>query len=453
MKKIISTVAAFGLVLGMASAASALELSVTGKYTLEGYYMDQANGATGSSSVGGFMPQMDDDDAGSMSAWVHTFLFKPTLKVNDKIKMISEIRFLKDTEFGDGTDNGGTEMGVGDRKADIHKIYMEWMSPLGKVRAGRTPAGAWANDFLSSSTSADRVMWWPSFVAEPFTLYVFTQKSVEQDWYSDNDDSDKDVYKTSLSYKADNMLLMGAYNYINDKTKSDTDGVVVTADPYDRQYSQIELYANLNFDNIYVEFEGAYLTGDWQDFDSATQDQDLEAYGAMLDVGMTMGNLDVGFMYYYGSGDDDSTDGDVDNIMAVAGGMGKDFNPYYILNGDHTGMLNNDEYAANTQMKTAGVHAFGVHSDYKVSDQLSLHGALAYAMSAEDIPLVSNPLKDVDDEYGWEVDLGAKYKLLDNLTYEVRAAYMDAGDFFDDTGTEGDSEDLYMLSHHLTMTF
>ena len=203
----------------------------------------------------------------------------------------------------------------------------------------------------------------------------------------------------------------------------------------------------MNFDNIYVEFESAYATGDWKDYDDATPDQDVDAFGAMLDVGMKMGDLDVGVMYYYGSGDDDGTaDGDVDNIMAVKGGMGKDFNPYYILNGDHTGMLNNDEYAANADMVAAGVHCIGIHSDYKVSDQLSLHGALAYA-EADDA------MSSIDDEYGWEVDLGAKYKLLDNLTYEVRAAYFDAGDFFEETGDVDDSEDLYMLSHHLTMTF
>ena len=109
-------------------------------------------------------------------------------------------------------------------------------------------------------------------------------------------------------------------------------------------------------------------------------------------------------------------------------------------------MLNSDEYAQNATMSSAGVHCIGIHTDYKVSDQLSLHGALAYA-EADEEP------NNIDSEYGWEVDLGAKYKLLDNLTYEVRAAYFGADDFFDDTGDVDESEDLYLLSHHLTMTF
>ncbi len=457
MKKIISTVAAFGLALGMASAASALDLTVTGKYVLEGYYMNQADGAVG------FTPAVDSDDAGSMSAWVHTFLFKPTLKVNDKIKMVSDIRFLKDTEMGDKTNQGGTSMGIGDREVDIHKIYMEWMSPLGKTRLGRTPGGAWAGDFLSSSSNADRLMWWPSFVKAPFQLLVFTQKSVENDWYTSNNDSDSDLYKADLTYKADNMLMKAAYNYINDKTHSDDAGTAavwsidqatglnaltaaVPGDSYDHQVHKIELYADMTFDNIYVEFEGAYVTGDARDYDSNTDDIDVEAYGAMLDVGMKMGDLDVGAMYFYASGDDDTADDDLESLMSVTGGTGDDFNPYYILTGDHSGMLNSDEYAQNATMSSAGVHCIGLHSDYKVSDQLSLHGALAYA-EADEEP------NNIDSEYGWEVDLGAKYKLLDNLTYEVRAAYMDTGDFFDDNATAGESDDLYMLSHHLTMTF
>jgi hypothetical protein len=342
--------------------------------------------------------------------------------------------------MGEPAATGKTNMGIGEREVDVHKIYMEYISPVGKVRVGRTPAGAWAHDFLSNATSADRIMWWPSFVAKPFSLYFFTQKSVENDWYANESDSDNDVYKTTLKYKADNMVVMGAYSFYNDKTASDS------GDAYDKQYSRAEVYANINIDNIYVEFESAYIFGDWADYDSATKDKDVDAWGAMLDIGMKMGDLNIGAMYYYGSGDNDS-DSDVESLMtANGGGIGKDFNPYYILNGDHTGMLNNDEYSANADMVKAGVHCIGIHTDYKVSEQLSLHGALAYA-EADDAP------KDVGDEYGWEVDLGAKYKLLDNLTYEVRAAYFDADDFFDDTGEADESDDLYMLSHHLTMTF
>lgn len=422
MKKFISTVAAFGLVLGAAASASALDLTVKGKYMLEGYYFNQGDG-TGVTAT---------DTDGADAAYVHTFLMKPTLKVNDKISMKADIRFLKDSDMGDNDQQMELK---NNRNVDIHKIYMEWMSPVGKTRFGRTPGGAWAHDFLSSSGNADRLMWWPSFVQKPFSLVVFTQKSVENDWKADTSDCDSDMYKASLSYKADNMKLMAAYSYTNDKTNA----------TYDHQASRAEIYGDLNFDNVYVEFESAYIFGDAKDYDDSSMDDlDVDAWGAMIDVGMKTGDLDVGVMYYYASGDDDSGDDDLESLMTITKGAGDDFNPYYILNGDHTGVLNSDEYSEDSDMASAGVHCIGIHADYKVSDQLTLHGAVAYA-EADEAP------DNVDDEYGWEVDLGAKYKLLDNLTYDVRAAYADMGDFFEDMN-KGD-DDIYVLSHHLTMTF
>ncbi|MCB2182528.1 MAG: hypothetical protein KQH63_10910 [Desulfobulbaceae bacterium] len=444
MKKIISTVAALGLVVGVAGTASALDLTVTGQYVLEGYMMDNADGS-------GFNPYMED--VGSDSAWVHTFQLRPTLTVNDKIKMIADIRMAKDSDWGNQDDVGrnkatnaaGTTADF-DRTIDVHKIYMEYMSPVGKIRAGRTPAGAWAHDFVSSSGNANRLMWWPNMVQSPFSAVVFLQKSTEGDWYGGTTDSDSDLYEAGLSYKVDGLLLNVAYDYINDKT----------VETQESQRHLLKGYANISMDNIYVESEIAYMFGDWVDYDVETltdQDADIDAWAFMIDGGMKMGNLDVGAMFFYASGQDDDSD-DMEAAMgplggSISDGIGDDFNPYYILTGDHTGMLNSDEYADDANMAIAGVLCLGVHSDFQVSDQLTLHGALAYAW-ADETDALGN---DIDDEYGWEIDLGAKYKLLDNLTYEVRAAYMDTGDFFDDLNGTDDEEDLYLLSHHLTMTF
>lgn len=467
MKKIISTVAALGLVAGFAATASAMEFSMTGKYVLEGYMLNNADGEDKSfgtvdgtfPNAGGFNPY--SDEAGTDSAWVQTFLVKPTLKVNDKITMFSEIRFAKDSDWGDDAADGGP--GMGDhRGVDIYHIYMEYMSPVGKLRMGRTPAGSWGSDFMSTSTTANRFMWWPSFVAEPFSLCLYTQKTVEDDWDNNNDDQDSDMYEIDLTYKVDNMNLRAAYDFINDKTNSDNGPAPAAS--YDRQHNRLKLNADMQFGPVSVLSEYGWQFGDFRDYDTedagVDEDRDVDAMAFMLDVSTKMDKLDIGLLYFWAEGQDEIDDADDDMTAAMNGaldnGIGDDFNPYYILTGDHTGMLNSDEYDADPFMVQGGVHAIGIHTDFAVSDQLSLHGAVAYALVDEE-SRVEQMLGgvSVDDEYGWEIDLGAKYKLLDNLTYELRGAYFNTGDFFEDIAEAAgqDADDLYLVSHHLTMTF
>ncbi|RJX27425.1 MAG: hypothetical protein C4531_13810 [Desulfurivibrio sp.] len=467
MKKIISTVAALGLVVGVAGTASALDFSMSGLYLVEGYMLNNADGGDNSVTNGGFDPY--NDDAGTDSAWLHTFIVKPKLQVNDKISMHSELRLARYDVWGDQA-GGDLDFGDGEEQnIDVYTLYMEYLSPVGKFRMGRCIVPPWGGEFLSTYTHADRLMWWPSFVAQPFELLVFTQKTTENDWYGYEDDADEDVYEIDLTYRTDNLLLLGGYDYFNNKENSD----MGAANSWDRQQHQLRAYGVGKIANFTIEGEWGWRFGDWQDFDTEVagvqEDRDVDAMAFMLDASGQFDKLDVGLMYFWAEAQDDDilTDADADETAAMQvleSGLGDDFNPYYILTGDLTGMLNSDVFMADSNMTESGVQSIGVHSDFQVSDQLTLHGAIGYAWADDTGVLESwaqgvsgDPTYDVDDEYGWEIDLGAKYKLLDNLTYEVRAAYFNTGDFFEDIAqaadTTNDTDDLYLLSHHLTMTF
>ena len=458
MKKLISVAAALGLVAGVATTASAMDFSVSGMYQVEGYYLDNANGA-GFTTLDEVAPQ---DEAGSDSWWVHTFLMKPELKVNDKITMKADIRFLKDTDWGTaGADNLGVDSG--NQRIDIDKIYMEYMSPIGKFRVGRTPASSWQGAYLNSPTNADRIYFFPK-MDSPWSSYVFLQKKVEGDAGLGADtahtDSDFDIYEATIAYTSKETKGAIGYNYYNDKNSSAL---------AESQYHILKGYVKQTFADLWVEAEVQYSFGDKPDYDTevvgVTEDEDLDTLAFMAAVGTSFDNLKVSALYFYASGDDDTRAGEgVENALGsgTGGGTGDGFNPYYILTGDHTGMLNSDEYAVNALMGQLGVHCIGISADLAVSDKLTLHGAVAYAMSAEDevkYGAAANQKREYDSEYGWEVDLGASYKLLDNLTYEVRAAYFDVGDAFgdyDDLNVNvpvDEASDLMLLSHHLTMTF
>ncbi|OQX18944.1 MAG: hypothetical protein BWK76_06200, partial [Desulfobulbaceae bacterium A2] len=76
MKKILVSAAALGLVAGVATGASALELKTTGLYSLDGFYINQGGGAAGG---GGVLPWTDKSAGGSVE---DDMWFEHQMKIN-----------------------------------------------------------------------------------------------------------------------------------------------------------------------------------------------------------------------------------------------------------------------------------------------------------------------------------------------------------------------------------
>lgn len=436
MKKILSAVAALGLVAGVATTASALEFSVSGHYFVEGVYMSSGDGSglDLNSATG-------EDEAGNDAYWRHEFKIKPTMKVNDKIVVKSSIYLANSNPSSAGTDGvwgSQDDLATQDgNSVDVQHLFMEYMSPVGKVRVGRTSAGMWQGDFLSNDSHGNRLMYYPNFMPENVGACVFLQKTEEGDSVEEipgegtTVDGDSDYYEGSVWYKTKDMVAALAYGLARDASADDQTTVK----------HRLKGYYNQNFSNMYVEVEFQYWNGETEKDAVAVEDVDIETLGFMADVGMNMNKLDVGMMFIYGTGDDQS---DITDSTAL-GHLGEQFQPYNILTGANTGMMVTDLNGANSDMTKAGIISLGVHGSFAVSDALTLNSAIAYAM-AEDEQV------GWDDEYGWEVDLGMSYALMDNLTYQIDLGYLMTGDFFDEANTM-DAEDVYTLTHRLTMEF
>ena len=449
MKKVLSAVAALGLVAGLATTASAIEFSLKGKYVAEGYYLSDTLGTTTSTTTttdsGGDTTTTTTtralagvDLAGpadSDAYYMHTFQLLPTMKINDKISMSGDVRIFKEAMWGTGQDDGVTDV-------DFDKVYMDYASPIGKIRVGRVETSVFGGKYLDSSSSGNRIMWWPSFMPKPFSLLAFIQKSTEGD-AADKDvnkaaDNDNDVYKLQVGHKSDKGQSAIEYIYNRNATAAATEPV---------ENHHVGVWGKYGLGNFSVEAELAYKFGE------NTSTVDWDAFAGMVDVTAKFGPLTPGIMYFYAQGDDDSTDNDNNAAMAAYSGTGDDFKPLYILTGDHTGILNNDladftpeaHYGGNI-IPNAGVHAIVLHADYKVSDKLTLSGAVAYAMADKE-------QAGWDDEYGIEYNVGAAYKLLDNLTYEAHFGFLDTGDFFKQGASNLNTNDITLVSNHLTMSF
>ncbi len=457
MKKVLSTVAAFGLVAGIATGAAALELKVKGDYTVDGFYVDNGAGAAAYDGDGGRGFVMASDIETNSDAWLqHMFNMEAEMVVNDKISMKARVRLIDwGSVWGaqDDTDvNNGHNM-------SMERLWMVYKSPIGNWEIGRRPAGAWGLSFLDNAYGGDRIFWNSGkLFGEEFSTYAFYEKLVEGEaYYAETDDMDSDYYEVAGSMKggwgsatlAYGLKLADANNVdiydINTLTVN-TYGFETTANRF-KGVGQFKIGTDMGFD---TEFD--YIFGEKDFTNNARTDMDISTFAFIADFNAKFDALTGHAMYFYTSGDNNSRDADINSY----GGPGADFEPLYILTGVFGNILNNDQGTTNpwgAAAKTAGANAFILSADYAVNQDLTLHGGLGYAM-ADKAPKATlpNPV-DWDDSYGFEYNVGAAYKLVDNLVYAVHLGYLDSGDFFTMGTTFKDTESIFLASHHLTMSF
>jgi hypothetical protein len=420
-------------------------------------------GGPGGAAIQSTAPVGSDSDiteSDSNDAWyIYSFKVLPVLQVNDKVAMKGEIRFVDRSIFGTEAVNGGTSTDSnGDttsvasaayRDADFKHVYMEWTSPWGKTRFGRTPAGAWGSKFINNTGQGNRLMWWLNMLPENWGSLIFTQKRAEVDATSGADvsDQDRDAYYIDLSYKADFGKTVAALWFDRRADASaDLNDTITT--------SNLWIHGNYNWDAFNLEYELNFAFGDGlptsDAFDSAA---DQEGYGIYVDGSWKMQDWTFGGLFFVLSGDD-NLDDNTNKALMSASGTGIDFNPYQIITGDYMGILNPDKGAVHPAIigngeTNAGAWSLGAYAKFAMSPQISFNAVLGYA-AATDEP------NGWDSAYGTELGFGMGYKIMDNLTYNAHFSYMWTGDFFTEGGTANsgiDTENVYLFAHALSMKF
>lgn len=455
MKKVLSTVAALGLVVGIASSAAALELKIKGDYTVDGFYIDDGAGAAPYNGSGGRGVRLTDPVGGATNsdAWLqHMFNIEAEMVVNDKISMMSRIRLIDwGTVWGsqDDTDvNNGHNMSV-------ERLWMVYKSPIGMWDVGRRPGGAWGLSFVDSASGFDRIMWRSGkLFGDEFSTYAFFQKSFEGEAYAfatpgttttaiDTDELDTDYYEVAAALKGGWGSTTLAYA-LNLDSKSDNSTATAFESNWHRikGVGQFKLGSNMGLD---TEFDYRF---DEKNYTNDTKlDADIQNFAFIADLYANVDALTGHAMYFHTSGDNNGeTDGDLDGY----GGTGNDFEPLYILTGVFGNILNQDQGTVagshGAVARAAGVHAIVLTADYAASQDLTLHAGFGYAMADKEIA-------GWDDEYGFEYNVGAAYRLQDNLIYAVHLGYLDTGDFFQRGNAATDLNNIVLASHHLTMSF
>jgi hypothetical protein len=208
----------------------------------------------------------------------------------------------------------------------------------------------------------------------------------------------------------------------------------------------INPYFTGKFGNLSLMAEAGFLFGsaDGLEADSG----DYKAYAFMAEASFDLGVASVMAGGAYVSGDEDPTDGDIENVP-----LGDDWERFFLLfgsTGDSPAVLGSFGNFSNT-----GGNPFGFWTLYAGADT-NLTESLNVGLSAAYCTVLEEP-NQVDDEAGIEVNLRANWNIYDNLTYSFIGAYLFAGDFWEDTADvlagDGNSDDPWALFHVLQLNF
>jgi hypothetical protein len=440
MKKVLSTVAVLGLVAGLATSAAALELKVKGDYTVDGFYIDDSNGAPAlpGTEAGGGGVALTGTKAKS-DAWLqHMFNIEAEMVVNDKISMMSRVRLIDwGTVWGSQDD---TNVNNG-RNMSIERLWMVYKSDIGLWDVGRRPGAAFGLSFIDSVGNFDRIMWRSGkLFGDTFSAHAYFQKNTEAEAYlADTDDQDTDYYEVAGAAKGGWGSATLAYGLTLNNSgdiPGTTEAGFETNQHRIKGVGQFKIGSNMGLD---TEFD--YNWGEKDYNQTGKTDQDISKFAFIADFWATVDALTGHAMYFHTSGDDDNA---ITTDIEDYGGTGADFEPLYILTGAFGRILNSDQGGSDAQ--TAGVHAVVVSADYAATQDLSLRAAIGYAQADKE-------KTSWDDEYGFEYNVGAAYRLQDNLIYAVHLGYLDTGDFFKKGIAATELNNIMLASHHLTMSF
>jgi len=437
MKKLLAVLLALGLIVAFASSASAADVKLSGYYFIVGQYIN-------SNSLG----QNAEGDAGPHNAFYWQKLrFNPVMQIADGLKVTFRID-AHTGYWGDTVDGGGRVgklpgYGQDNRNIRWRRTYIDANLGYGmSIRAGVTQGGTFGTIWCDGAYDEGRIYLFAK--AGPGSIVALTAKAAERDAYTTNVDADYDKYALGYLGKVENIEFGALWYWLRHAAVRATS----TAD-----YHVPMAYMKGTFGPLYVEAEWNYMFGkDVEYFDPYTgTDIDRGGMSAYVKAQFNMGPAYVGGQFGWLQGNDpDTTD---KNEAGYPGNV--DYDPCLILwNSDYADSISGyvaDGQGMGTYGRTDGnisnAWIAQVFGGFSPMEKLELFASATWAKADE------KPLNYVDDDYGYEFDVTATYKIYDNLEYMVGFGYFVAGDYYKGTNASADVENNYLVINKLTLNF
>jgi hypothetical protein len=323
--------------------------------------------------------------------------------------------------------------------------YINYKSPIGVFDVGYMNDGATGTIFGNSYAPAGRIKY--SYTFAPVTInlaYTKVKEASNTAIYAGNTaaaDNDKYGAEAVFKWKGGSAgFQVNYYDYANTRTP---------ATNYKRTYFLLTPYATAKIGPVALQAEFNYLTGDQKyEGPSTTADKKLENISGWVDATADFGMLYAGGSIAYVSGVDPSSSD------KIAGGIlngGRDWSPCLIMwNYERTNWAGGlaGYNAANQDTAMANGWFFQVRGGVKPIAALDIMASVSYA-NADKKPTTAWLYND----YGYEVDLTATYKITNNLSYMLGAGYLFTGKYYRGVTDTNSLNNDYLLINKLTLTF
>jgi hypothetical protein len=395
---------------------------------------------------------LNNDEGASRDFMDMRLRVKTEFNISDSLSLTTQFDALDNKHWGDSD----LPDDVSDDNIDFDQAYLAAKFNLFDLYVGRMDSDNYGLAFNNSRADVDRIV--VSKTLDPITLQLVYEKRSENDASTDDPqtaDEDYDVYRLNLEVRQDNFQGCLLTSYYNNKTMSDvsnTDNIPAagTNPNYAEKFWLFTPYFKANLGPVYLEGEAGWMTGKYRDYTDPdfADDQDLDAMSYYLAANFNAGPAKVGLGYAFVEGDSDANDKDYS-----AFGFCQDWEPLLILTGfygdDNLGGLSNlNASGANADLERAGYKIMFATASFSLLENMTLNAIIANAKADEASAIAAS----ADDDMGWEYDLGCKIKLMDNLSYEAKLGYLDAGDLWKG-GTDRKVDNTFTFFHKLELTF
>ncbi|MBN1470735.1 MAG: hypothetical protein JW925_03075 [Syntrophaceae bacterium] len=350
--------------------------------------------------------------------------------------------------------------------------YIWYASKIGLWSVGIQEDGAWGTVFANNARPEGKIAW--MLVKMPVIAGLQIVKLAENDsnyinGYTPAEDADVDKYQGYVIYNFSKgqVGVLGVYQ----RWQEGSFVVPLTGAATDLLSGNLFVlmpYAKLKFGPVAIEAEVDYAWGEMEWADGiATDDikiRNLEAYiDALADFGMFYVGGTLAFM----DGDKQST---ADKLEGGILSGGRDWNPCLMMfNWDRFYWANNiigpAAVVGTTNMGAPMNNAYfaQIRAGVRPVAALDIMMSISYADAVRTPALntrfaTGNPAgvsidNGNNEEYGWEVDVTATYKITNNLTYMLGGGYWFVGDYYKGITKLADTDDNFIVLNKLTLTF
>ena len=452
MKKLWLFLLSLGLIMAFSVSAPAADVKFSGEYYAAGLYLNHVDlrddGPTPFSRSTAFYYQrlrLGTD-----------FVVSPCLRLVTRMDIME--RVWEPDNTADAADISGNA-----RNVDFDVAYIDYVSPIGKFMVGYQPDYAWGTIWANRTTGPTTGQIKYFLPIGPVTLFFGYAKEDENDYsvqYPASVANDRDQNSIRVgpifNWKANNFSGEAGVLFTYDDVRQNRTAAV----PFKQDVYTVQPYFKTKIGPVSAQGEINYAFGErtWED-GVPLDDMDINSFTAFLDADANFGIVSVGGSFAFVQGQDPD---DTDEINSQLSG-GRDWDPCLIMFNNttmntwvgpvrtwvpavvETPAMGNYKASPSGEMR----NAWFVQGRVGVTPipKLTFMGSLSYAGTHED------PAPNVDDEYGWELDVTGTYKITNNLTYMLGGAYFWTGDYFKAGVDSVDLEDNYMIINKLTLNF